>query len=542
MNRVKIGCAILAVVLALTLPGTASGGTLEYDLSKFAPKEWDLEGAECLKVKPDGLHVRIPAGKRVTVRLKRYFHDEFDMNVRFQRVELQPENHFRIGFFLENPDLDAHDEINYHTEWWTDGERQKRFPGCRVAQFIRKDGKDLLKAGGFDHGEITGFRFYKTSTHVYPLHFGDHFHWHPRRRWLGGMYRNFRPREENCDRFRPGFYVESYHQRNAEIEVVFKKLTVSGALVRTPGEQPPDPKVRRFDFGPVAQQLAVDYLPVTNRTRYNAERGYGWVNAREPIDNNYNLPRMTNAEAIKVGMPPSPNTHYWRGGHDMVVNYMKYHKKSYSSSFSHGGDYVEFFKRHMDLKTPVERDLVGAARPYGFPYNQPIEADQWELRGAIYVDDDLSTEFAVDLPNDRYTLLIGIGYNLFAPPGGSPFALDAEGLHTKKLGGNWRRVNCFRVDDVEVTDGQLNLRFYADRRLAMNRVEAWEVGVSWHVNYLAVIPSDRKKDIEAEEWRIIKDRGLKVRQVTFVEGWPANMAIRDGHVVVNGKPPARSTS
>lgn len=516
--------------------GVAVAGTLTYDLAKFNPDEWEISHREHVKAEKDGLHVRIPtSGVTVSVRLKRTCRDEFDMKLRFDQTKLPPESHIRIGFFLENPDKKARDEINYHTEWWTDGKAGKRYPGCRVEQFIRKNGKDLMKGGGFDHGVITGFRFVKTDTHVYPFHFGDHFHWHPRKHWLRGMYTVFRPETEDVDRFRPGFYVSSYHPRNKEIEVVFKTLTVWSELVRIPDDQP-DPKVKRFDFGPIWQQLAEGYTPVSHRVRYTRERGWGWVIPREPIDSNYHLPAMTNAEAVKVGMPPSPNMHYWLGGHDMVVNYMKYHRKSYMASWGHGGDYVEFFKRYMDLKTPVERDHVGVGRPYGFPYNRPIEADQWELRGAIYVDDDLSTEFAADLPNDRYTLLLGVGYNLNAPPGRSAFALDAEGVHVKKFSGNWRRCVGYRVDDVEVKDGQLNLRFYANRRLAMNNVSPWSVGVSWHVNYLVVIPSDRKKDIEDEEWRIIKDRGLKVRQVTFVEGWPAEMTVRDGHVVVNGKP------
>ena len=531
MSRRAFPGPFWVVLAAAAIAASAQAGTVEYDLSKFDPNEWEISHPEYVKVEADGLHIRVPKpGITVSVVLKRYFGDEFDMKLRFRQKDPVEPTHLKVGFFLENPEEDARTETNYRTEWWQE-KPDKRTPCCRVEQFIRQGGKDLVTGGGFDHGVISGFRFVKTDTHVWPFQFGDRGidPAQSRKYWQEGMYGTFRTAKETVDRFRPGFYVSSYYPRNAEIEVVFSKLTVWGALVKTPGE-PPDPKVKRFDFGPVWQQLAEDYVPVSHRVKYTTERGWGWTNAREPLDLNYHLPMLSDGEAARFGMPAA------RSDRDRVVNYMKHHKKGWAASWGHGGDYVEFFKRWMDLKTPVERDLVGCARPYGFPYIREIEADQWELRGAIYVDDDLSTEFAVDLPNDRYTLLIGVGYNLNAPPGRSSFGLDAEGRHVKKLSGYWARVSCFRVDDVEVTDGQLNLRFYADRRLAMNLVDAWNVGVSWHVNYLAVIPSERKKDIEDEEWRIIKDRGLKVRQVTFVEGWPAEAAIRDGHAVVNGKP------
>ncbi|HUU42910.1 MAG TPA: hypothetical protein VMX57_03975, partial [Planctomycetota bacterium] len=535
---------IAVLVFLAALPSAARAGTVEYDLAKFNPEEWEVSHPDCVKVEADGLHVRVPKdAPRVTLRLKRWVSDELDMTLRFERVKFPPTSNLRVGFFLDNPDVKAHDEISSHIEWYTDGEgwfgeKGKPVPGCRIECSVRKDGKDVVPpGGGFDHGETRGLRFVKTDTHVYPMMFQERSYANLTGQWQHSLWHTFRPEAEDVDRFQPGFYVEhGYYGSKEEIEVVFRTLTVWGALIETPGEPPPDPKVKHFDFGPPAQQLAEDFTPVTHRVKYTPERGWGWVDPREPIDRNYYLPAMTNEEAVKVGMPPSPNTHYWRGGFDMVVNYMKYHKKSYMAAWGHGGDYVEYFKTYMDLKTPVERDHVGVGRPYGFPYDQPIEADQWELRGATYVDDDLSTTFAVDLPNDRYSLLIGVGYNLNAPPGRSPFSVDAEGLNVQKLGGNWARCNCYRVDDVEVKDGRLDLRFYANRRLAMNLVDAWNVGVSWHVNYLIVIPSDRRDDIDAEEWRIIRDRGLKVRQVTFAPGRPALMTLRDGHVVVNGKP------
>ena len=527
---------ILITLVVVLLSGSAGAGTVVYDLSRFKADDWEISHPEYVKVEPDGLHVRIPKpGVTVSVVLKRHFEDEFDMKLRFRQKDPVEPTHLKIGFFLENPEENARTETNYHTEWWTDGKSGKRLPGCRMEQFIRQQGKDLVKGGGFDHGVISGFRFVKTDTHVWPFHFGDHFHWHPRRRWLRGLYGTFRTDEETVDRFRPGFYVSSYHRKNAAVEVVFSTLEVWSTLVPSPGA-PPDPKVKRFDFGPVGQQLSEDYTPVTHRVKYSPRRGWGWANPREPIDLNYHLPAMTNKEAKRLGLPHIDEGTTGENDRPSSVNYMKYHRKSYMAAWSHGGDFVSYFKRWMDLKTPLERDHVGVGRPYGFPFHRPIEADQWEIRGAIYVDDDLSTTFNVDLPNDRYTLLIGVGYNLNAPPGRSPFSLDAEGVTVKKLGGNWRRCVGYRVDDVEVKDGQLNLRFHANRRLAMNIVSAWNVGVSWHVNYLAIIPSERRELIEAEEWRIIKDRGLKVRQVTFAPGPPAQMVIRDGHVVVRGKP------
>jgi hypothetical protein len=205
---------------------------------------------------------------------------------------------------------------------------------------------------------------------------------------------------------------------------------------------------------------------------------------------------------------------------------------------NHGGDYIDFFEKWMDLKIPCERDLVYAKRAYGFPLDRGHEADQWERRAAIYVDDDLASEFVVDLPNDRYTLMVGVGYTEGGPNGASsPFIMEAEGRTIKKdLSNNWRRCQMFQCDDVEVNDGQLNLVIRANRRMAMNRIDAWDLGVSWQINYLVIIPAERRDAIKAEQWRLITDRGRKVRQVTFVGGEPQKARVQENHLVLDDKP------
>ena len=103
LNSTKTAAMLVLTIILITCQ-SARAGTVEYDLSKFDAKDWEIDGAAQLKVQADGLHILIPqGGKRVTVRLKKYFEDEFDVKLRFKRLKNPPRSDMRVGFFLENP-------------------------------------------------------------------------------------------------------------------------------------------------------------------------------------------------------------------------------------------------------------------------------------------------------------------------------------------------------------------------------------------------------------------------------------------------------
>ena len=63
------------------------------------------------------------------------------------------------------------------------------------------------------------------------------------------------------------------------------------------------------------------------------------------------------------------------------------------------------------MKTPLERDFVGMARPFHFAMDSLYQKDVEERRGSLYIDDDLSADFLIDLPNGRYNVILGVGYS-----------------------------------------------------------------------------------------------------------------------------------
>lgn len=513
------------VVLAVILVGsTVWADTQVFDFSKFDPADWELVNIQQADVRADGLHlVATKGGGRVGLVGRAYYRDQVDATLEFDRVRADVHG-VQIHLDLENPVENAACRIHCITEPINDREG-RRVVGSRVLSSILKDGQPIYTGGGFDYGNVQRLRIIKEGPYLWPLYYGDRS-----RGWKHTIIPPFRTRGEKCETFRVAVYVDLGWEAT-EGEIVLKRLSVWSPVLKLPGRPEPDPKVKRFDFGPIAQQLEADYAPVCHRTLYDSERGYGFITDLEPLDNPYFVPALNRQQSLEAGMIPTDNQY------GSTKNFCVKYGKRYIMGWSNGGDYVEFYKRYLDLKIPCERDMVGAFRCYGFEQKREIEADQWEQRAAIYVDDDLSTKFRVGLPNDRYTLLVGVGYGMMAPPGRSSFSLDAQSLTVKKgLSCQSARCHWYRIDDVEVKDGHLDLRLFANRRLAMNDVEVWNLGVSWMINYLVVIPSERRDDIEKECWNLILERGVKVRQVTFVDGWPVKGAVRDGHAVLNGKP------
>ena len=232
----------------------------------------------------------------------------------------------------------------------------------------------------------------------------------------------------------------------------------------------------------------------------------------------------------------------WYQSYLRRVYWLRAHDRKYFGAVLHGGDYIEFFKKYLDLKTPLQRDAVGMNRPFQFGINELYVKDVEERRGSTYIDDDLSGEFVVDLPNGRYDLLLGVGYGGPSYGGGesAKYHMAVEGRVRKKgLGPYWRRTRMHRIRNVTVTDGQLNIRFFCDVRRAMDTYSNWKIGIGWMINYLLVLPAERKELLGQWEWKIIRRRGEVIRRVTFVEGDPAWTGTGVGgakFLAANGKP------
>ena len=121
----------------------------------------------------------------------------------------------------------------------------------------------------------------------------------------------------------------------------------------------------------------------------------------------------------------------------MVAN-----RKHYLATWNQGSYYIEFYSGTSTCSSRSSAISSTPSRRYGFEDDRRIEQDQCETRASIYIDDDLETRFKVDIPNDRYTLIIGVGFVPMGPNGYAGFGLDAEGLTVRKSLPNSNYARC----------------------------------------------------------------------------------------------------
>ena len=545
-----------AAGMVLALSGVLCADTVELDLTRHDPDTWELQGVPAEAFTPEGLRLKIDElGKEIALLSKRVFRGRLIVTMDYEIVKGPTRSDLMLR--LDNPEKRRRMDLGERHYYSVDG--QGKVTSDYGGSFLRyyKDGKLTAERG---HGDPQnrlilikeGLRLYGSfgvppATNVVGA---------PPEPTSGTMHYPAVYFGEDCEEYRVGVAATTMRgERFYPFEALVRKITVWGPEVKVPEAKvsgpfvppelpdeekvlPPSSKVWRFDFGPVAQEIERGCIPVNPRTNYTTDQHYGWLADAWVVDHEWEYKQLPDEEAPKHGLwPTSPRSAGWRRGCERAVNYMILHKLRGMTSGANGFTKIEYFDKYFDLIPPAEQDLVNMFRPYGCTYDYRTEADLWELRGAFYVSDDLSTEFRVDLPNDRYSMLIGVGFNPSSLLRSSPFSIEAEGLLIKKhLGANWRRCNYFRVDDVEVKDGQLNLRFFADRRLAMNRLEPWAEGVTWQINYLTILPSELRDDIRREEWKIILDRGERIRRVTFAPGEPLIARVHNDYLVVNEKP------
>jgi hypothetical protein len=519
--------------------------TLQFDLTRNDAQAYTTD-MPATAFTPTGLKLEVKAGSQYSLTTAATFADEFDFDVQFEIVNRGGQGRLYIDLVLVN-DAQKRRVV---------GTFSSPPPGRDVERAELRYFKDG-KAAGFqwsghwtDTSTMTGhdstrggplewLRIHKALTKVWFLQKAKSQPY----RWDGSAsYPATDYFREDCESFKLGIVVRE--SEGATGTVLIKAMRVSGGAVL-----PREATRREFhvDFGPVGQELEDDFMPINEYTMYSPAKGYGWIIPEAEKVWRGPVPRLSDQEIAEAGYPPIVGDHegwfteflrqcYWLERNDRKVFY----------STSHGGDMVEFFKKWLDLKTPLERDFVGMARPMQFAMNGLYQKDVEERRGSLYIDDDLSADFVIDVPNGNYNVILGVGYSqsLFAGGESRCMNVDINGkVRKQELGPNWRRTNQFPVRNVLVENGKMDFRFFVDVRKCMDPYWNHNLAVGWMINYLLVLPAEDKELMNQWEWKIIKRRGEIIRRVTFVEGDQAVTRLENApaqtpapFISLNGKP------
>ena len=295
-------------------------------------------------------------------------------------------------------------------------------------------------------------------------------------------------------------------------------------------------KTIAFDFGSdEPDQVAPGFIGVCEKDFYAKAKGYGWrthlqLASAELQD------AMNKAMALNESQVADITPFKSKGEILKMLRLGVPLLGSYNNRNSVPDRYNQSWGvKIRELDTLLNRDYVIGSRIYGFYYDPRIRQECLETRGSIFIDDDLSTEFLVDLPNGDYTVLIGMGDNKHAHYRLSPFHVAAQGVTRLKENAPTCLVRR-RIEDIQVRDGQLNLRIFVDRNQAATHPWPWNVFATWTISYLVVMPAKDTDAILAKEQAIERDHYEHLKQVVFVGGERTETYVRDGCFVVNDKP------
>lgn len=539
--------ALFAVILVLAwaAPAPAHYRTLSFDLTKNDATAY-ATSIPAASFTAGGLRLPVKPGATDELTTRRTFADEFDYDLQIEVTDRGDRGTIFVDLVLVN---DAARRkvvgtyINYAPGRGADQGELRYLKDGKPAglQFDGHRTESSKTTGYRDHGvrPFEWLRLHKARTKVWFLQKlrGEPYRWDASADYPKTDYFN-----EDCESFRLAFVVRGTD--DASGTVLIKSMRISGGAVL-----PRDPNRREFhlDFGPVGQELEDDFLPVNEYTMYTPEKGYGWVIPEPEKLWRGTIPKLTDRQIADEGYPPIVGDHegwytsfireaYWLQKNDTKLFY----------STSHGGDFVEFFKKWMDLKTPLERDFVGMARPRQFARDPHYQKDVEERRGSLYIDDDLSADFVVDVPNGTYNVILGVGYTQSMFGGSETRCMNVEingRVRKQDLGPKWRRPNQYPVRNVQVENGKMDFRFFVDVRKCMDPYWNHNLAAGWMINYIVILPAEEKELMNAWEWRIIKRRGEIIRRVTFVEGQPAVTRLENKpdetaapFISLNGKP------
>ncbi len=530
---------LVLILLAFCSTASAQYQTLDFNVTKPDPALYTTD-IPASAFTPEGLKLEMKKGVTYTLMSKDLYSSEYCFDLQFDVPQRGQSGRFYIDTVLENTQMKRKAVGSYAS----------RGPQAQDGGVLRyyKDGKpqtlkwgDGLTDASQIHGvdgrrqHIEWIRMNKVGRRIFCLFKvkEDQYGW-------AGVSSYPRPTffQEDCDAYQVGFTIRC--DDDFAGTVLIRKLQLSGPAVK------PRDKTNHtflFDFGPINQELEDDFTPISELTMYDPQAGYGWVipdpdKLWRSVDGE--VPQATDKMIADNHLAPLPtDVEGWYISWLRQAYWCELNDRRLFSSASMGGDWIEFFKQWLDLKTPLERDYVGLSKPHQFSRDHMARRDIDERRASQYIDDDCDGEFRVDLPNGQYNLILGVGWSGDWMSSGeyAGFNVDINGRVRKKgLTGNWRRVTQQPIRNVEVNDGKMDIRFFADVRKTMNNYRTADTGVGWHINYIVILPAEERELMNEWEWKIIKKRGEKIRKVTFVEGEAPQLHNENGFISLNGKP------
>ena len=524
------------------LPAAAHYQTLAFDITRKDAQAYTTDIPDAAFT-PQGLRLEVKKGVAYSLLSKRLFDSELDFDLQVEIVDRSDKGRITVEMvlvndekkrtavaqYLNSPSLKVDHDRAYFT-YYKDG---------KPASGKWGDGEVSTVGGSTDkNGSWEWLRIHKADARVWFLQ-------RPRGQTYGWGVANYPPStffKEDCEAFQIGFKVRC--DDDASGTVLIKTMRVSGATVL------PRDKARRvfcYDFGPINQEEDEDSVPVNEYTLYTPAKGYGWsIPEYEKVCYPENGPPAMDDKAIAAAglLPIAPGQEDWYSGFLRTAYWMEVNDKKFFYSGSHGEDYIEFFKKALDLSTPLERDFVGMSRPYHFSVNHLYQKDVEERRGALYIDDDLSADFIADVPNGEYNVILGMGQGGSLFGGAGAMCMDINGrLRKQDLGADYRRCHQFPIRNVIVDNGKIDFHFFANVRKCMDPYPNDKLSIGWIVNYIVILPAEERELMSQWEWKIIKRRGEIIRRVTFVEGDPVTSRheplsadTKASFISLNGKP------
>ncbi|MCL2640130.1 MAG: beta-galactosidase, partial [Phycisphaerales bacterium] len=518
--KFKLTFAIL-FLLGTTLHVRAHWQTLDFDITKNDTEAYttNLPAGAFTK---DGIKLQLQGGANYTLTGNRIFTGDFTYEVQVDIPERSDKGTVSVDIVLIN------DQMKHKVVGTLDNTNLR--PGTDRAYIRYLKDNQPVSVGGVNvwrspghHDNFATLRMHKIENRFWfvqePKHRGyrgniPQYHAYPRETC---------PVRENCQEFKLGLVIRTTSDCTATLNI--KMVRISGTAIKPRDEER---RMFFFDFGAINQELETDCIPVSEFSHYNKDKGFGWV-IPDPENIFYAddgpIPQLSDEEIVANGFRPITTERaagdYRHADFIRSCYWLQLHNKKLFYNTVKSNTHILFFKQWIDLETPLEREGLGMAKPYDFNFDPNFQSDVEERRGSVYVDDDLSTYFHVDLPNGRYNVIVGVGnrWSFYAGDEKNRCNIEING-RVRKMGMRaWgRRVTQHEIRDVLVIDGQMKFRFFGDIRHSMNPYRNYALSAGWQVQNVMVLPAEDKELFARETWKMILRRAEIIRRVTFVDG------------------------
>ncbi|MCL2645855.1 MAG: beta-galactosidase [Phycisphaerales bacterium] len=506
--KCNLAFAIL-ILLSTTLRARAHWQTLDFDITQNDTAAYTTNIPADAFTK-DGIKLQLKGGSGQTYTLtsNRIFTGDFSFDVQVDIPNRSDRGTLSVDVVLINDQMKRKVIGTFDNSRLAPGSDRASIRYFKDDQPVSVDG--VNRWGNLGHGgNFDILRMHKIDNRFW-------FMQKPKQHDYKYVTRETCPVKENCQDFKVGFVVRTTSDCTATLNI--KMVRISGTSVL------PRDTTRRiffFDFGAVNQELEDNCIPVSEYSNYSKDKGFGWV-IPDPENVVYledGIPKLTDEEIEANGFRPIVRDE----GADFIRScyWLQLHNKKVFYNISKGNTYIDFFKKWIDLDTPLERDGVGMGKPFDFAWDENFQSDVEERRGSVYVDDDLSTYFNVDLPNGRYNVIVGVGnqWSYYAGLEKNKCNVEINGRVRKTaMNAWWRRVVQYEIRDVLVENGQMKFRFFGDIRNSMNPYRNYALSAGWQIQDLVILPAEDKDVFARETWKMILRRAEIIRRVTFVDG------------------------